>query len=186
MAAAACWSPLVSNSLHGYSLYGGGGGGGGRSSSGSRRPPACLPRAACPPAATGRGVVIGNGYQAPRPTPSTARPRPPPTGAMGAGRKTLRLPTGCVQCLSAGVKRARLDQPPRRGAGLGGRRALRRRVGRPEARAGSVLVVQLPEGRVLGTQTPYYRCSGTIWTRGQQNPIRKPDDLYSWPMSWEF
>lgn len=43
-AAAACWSPLVSNSLHGYSLYGGGGGGGGSSSS-SRRPP----RAARPP-----------------------------------------------------------------------------------------------------------------------------------------
>lgn len=133
----------------------------------SARPPACLPRAACPPAATGRGVVIGNGYQAPRPTPSTARPRPPPTGAMGAGRKTLRLPIGCVQCLSAGVKRARLDQPPRRGAGLGGRRALRRRVGKPEARAGSVLVAQLPEGRVLGTQTPYCRCPGTVWTRSR-------------------
>lgn len=64
-AAAACWSPLVSNSLHGYSLYGGGGGGGGRSSSRSGRPP----RAASLPAATGRGVVTGNGYQAPRPTP---------------------------------------------------------------------------------------------------------------------
>lgn len=36
-AAAACRSALVSNSLHGYSLYGGGGGGAGRSSSGSRR-----------------------------------------------------------------------------------------------------------------------------------------------------
>lgn len=32
-AAAACWSPLVSNSLHGYSLYGGGGSGGGGSAS---------------------------------------------------------------------------------------------------------------------------------------------------------
>ena len=36
-------------------------------------PGARPPLAACPPAATGRGVVIGNGYQAPRPTPSTAR-----------------------------------------------------------------------------------------------------------------
>lgn len=102
-AAAACRSALVSNSLHGYSLYGGGGGGAGRSSSGSRRPPARLQRppapSARPPrsraALAGRGVAPGNGYQAARPAPPTARPWPPLTASGRAGA----LPIGsCSAC----------------------------------------------------------------------------------------
>jgi hypothetical protein len=92
--AAACRSALVSNSLHGYSLYGGGGGGAGRSSSGSRRPPARPQR---PPAAgarppqpraalTGRGVAPGNGYQAARPAPSNGPPMPASNGLGEGGR----------------------------------------------------------------------------------------------------
>lgn len=86
-AAAACWSPLVSNSLHGYSLYGGGGGGSGCCSSSLG-----LPASRRPPALTGWGVVTGNGYQAPCPTPSTARPRPPPTGMGGRGISSCSVP----------------------------------------------------------------------------------------------
>lgn len=127
-AAAACWSPLVSNSLHGYSLYGGGGGGGSRSSSRSRRPPASLARLpACPPAAMGRGVVTGNGYQAPRPTPQRPAHARLQRARGGRGVRSSGTPLAvhgaCQEGRSLERMRASLDQLPRRGAGLGRRRA---------------------------------------------------------------
>lgn len=153
VAAAACWSPLVSNSLHGYSLYGGGGGGGCRSSSRSRRPPASRRLPAC---RDGAGRCYRQRLPGSTPHPLNG---PPPTGAMRAERKTLQLSIGCPQCLSAGAfpgeeeGEARPIAPKEGGAwreaGAAGR------VGRREARAGRVLVAPLPEGRVLGTRGPW-------------------------------
>lgn len=106
---------MVSNSLHGYSLYGGGGGGGGRSSSRSRRPPASRARPpAGPPAATGRGVVTGNGYQAPRPAPQ----RPAHARLLRARGGPGVSPRGTPLAARSAHQRGR----SRRGRGLANRR----------------------------------------------------------------
>lgn len=85
-------------------------------------PTAHPPASRGPPAATGRGVVTSNDYQAPRPTPA-ARPRPPPTGAEWARCEDLRRPVGCPGCQSEGrhgrVDQS-LDQSPRGGRGGAG------------------------------------------------------------------
>lgn len=186
VAAAACWSPLVSNSLHGYSLYGGGGGGGGRSSSGSQRPPACLPASRRLPSCRDRaGRCYRQRLPGSAPHPLNGPPTATSHGRDGGGAQDLAAPHWLCAVLVSGreegaarptaAKRGGAWREARaakegwkaggaRGLGAGGAAPGRPSFGDPDA--------LLP--------VSWYSLDP------QQNPIRKPNDLYSWPTSWEF